>query len=123
MNDNKVSKIWVGMSNTYKHLLSGLASAFPGGRVAHPEDQNEEENEENLRENERIYWKMRKDWRNNPILPTRGWEAGCSPTLTLIQNSKSLAKTLSLNAGTSELIPKKNVYNFKHYIRHFAFFS
>ena len=25
-------------------LLSGVARAFPGGRTAHPEDQNEEEN-------------------------------------------------------------------------------
>ena len=30
-------------------IISGVARAFPGGRVAHPEDQNEEENEERLR--------------------------------------------------------------------------
>ena len=30
---------------------SGVARAFPGGRAAHPEDQNEEENKENLRKN------------------------------------------------------------------------
>ena len=40
--------------------VSGVARAFRGGRVAHPEDQNEEENEENLRKNERNYGKMRK---------------------------------------------------------------
>ena len=30
---------------------SGVARAFPGGRLAHQEVQNEEENEEKLREN------------------------------------------------------------------------
>ena len=40
---------------------SGVARAFPGGRAAHPEDQNEEENEEKLRKNEKSYRKMRKD--------------------------------------------------------------
>ena len=30
---------------------SSVARAFPGGRVAHPEGQNEEENEETLRKN------------------------------------------------------------------------
>ena len=41
--------------------LSGVARAFPDGQAAHPEDQNEEENEENLRKNGRTYRKMRKD--------------------------------------------------------------
>ena len=39
---------------------SSVARAFPGERLAHPEDQNEEENEENLRKNERNYGTMRK---------------------------------------------------------------
>ena len=30
---------------------SGVARAFPGGRLAHPEGQNEEENEKSLRKN------------------------------------------------------------------------
>ena len=34
--------------------LSGVARAFPGGRVANPEGQNEEENKENLREKEKL---------------------------------------------------------------------
>ena len=42
-------------------ICSGVARAFPGERAAHPEDQNEEENEEKLRKNERSYRKMRKD--------------------------------------------------------------
>ena len=34
----------ITLSCTYKHNNSGVARAFPGGRVAHPEGQNEEEN-------------------------------------------------------------------------------
>ena len=34
-----------------KLVVSGVARAFPGGRVAHPEGQNEEENEKILRKN------------------------------------------------------------------------
>ena len=33
--------------------ISGVARACPGGRVAYPEGQNEEENEESLRENKK----------------------------------------------------------------------
>ena len=43
------------MNGRYLETVSGVARAFPGGRAAHPEDQNEEENEENLRKNERNY--------------------------------------------------------------------
>ena len=66
-------------------FVSGVARAFPGGRSAHPEDQNEEENEERLRKNERSYKKMRKDWGNHPILPTQEWEAGYGPDLRFFQ--------------------------------------
>ena len=31
-------------------LASGIARAFPGGRAAHPKDQNEEENEKKIKE-------------------------------------------------------------------------
>ena len=34
-------------------VFSGVARAFPGGRLAHPEDQNEEENEKILRKNKK----------------------------------------------------------------------
>ena len=51
--------------------------AFSGGRrPAHPENQNEEENEENLRKNRENLRKMKKDWGNVLILPTQEWEAG-----------------------------------------------
>ena len=32
---------------------SGVARAFPGGRLAHPESQNDEENEKSLRKNKK----------------------------------------------------------------------
>ena len=32
---------------------SGVARAFPGGRLAHPEGQNEEENENSLRKSKK----------------------------------------------------------------------
>ena len=41
--------------------ISGVARAFPGGRLAHPESQIEEENEGKLRKNVRKYRKMRKN--------------------------------------------------------------
>ena len=34
-------------------IFSGVARAFPGGRVAHPEGQNEEENKKSLRKNKK----------------------------------------------------------------------
>ena len=41
---------------------SGLARAFPGGRVTHPESQNEEENEEILRKNKKKWSKFGGKW-------------------------------------------------------------
>ena len=61
---------------------SGVARAFPGGRVAHPESQNEEENEKSLRKK---YKKMIKIWgkmRKVKLLPTRDCEAGYGPAGT-----------------------------------------
>ena len=60
-------------------LTSGVARAFPDGRVAHSEGQNEEENETSLRKNKKkmieIWGKMRKV----ELLPTRDCEAGYGP--------------------------------------------
>ena len=54
------SKLGVQFPHTFIAIciqkLSGIARAFR----ADPEDQNEEENGENLRQNERNYTKMRK---------------------------------------------------------------
>ena len=63
----------------YTVTTSGVARTLLSGRAAHPEDQNEEENEENLRKNERNYRKMKKDWGNVLILPTQEWGAGSGP--------------------------------------------
>ena len=40
-------------SRDYRLTTSGVARAFPGGRVAHPEGQNEEENEKSLRKHKK----------------------------------------------------------------------
>ena len=53
----------------------------------HPEDQNEEETEENLRKNKPKYRKMRKDWGNILILPTREWEASYGPDIMLSRDT------------------------------------
>ena len=51
------------------------------------------------------------------------WMYTTNILLTPMQNSKWLAKTETLNADTSELIPKKNIKNFKYYIHYFPFFA
>ena len=53
-------------------FTSGVARAFPGGRVAHPEGQNEEENAKNLRKNRKNLSKFEEV----ELLPTRDCEAG-----------------------------------------------
>ena len=69
-------------------LTSGVARAFPGGRVAHPESQNEEENEKSLRKNKK---KMIKIWEKNKrtveLLPTRDCEAGYGPGFDQLESS------------------------------------
>ena len=40
---------------------SGIARAFPGGRIAHPEHQNEDKSKENLRKNKKKWWNSRKN--------------------------------------------------------------
>ena len=58
---------------------SGVARAFPGGRVAHPEGQNEEENERSLRKRKKNWSKFEETVRKVELLPTRDCEAGYSP--------------------------------------------
>ena len=52
--------------------------AFPGGRVAHPESQNEDKNEESLRKNKKNYENLRK-MRKVELLPTWNSDAGYIP--------------------------------------------
>ena len=49
---------------------SDVARAFPGGRVAHPEGQNEEENKKSLRKKRKIDQNLRKKLRKVELLPT-----------------------------------------------------
>ena len=59
---------------------SGVARAFLGGRLAHPEGQNEEENKLSLRKNlSQFEEKMRKV----ELLPTQDCEAGYGPDLSV----------------------------------------
>ena len=63
-------------------LNSGVARVFPGGRVAHPDDQNEEENEE-------IWGKIRD--------PTGKWGKIEEMFLSCPPGSERLATALTLN--------------------------
>ena len=64
-----------GSDTNRRNTCSGVACrAFPGGRPAHPEPHIEEENEENLRKDERKSRRMRKNLGNVAFLPTRGWD-------------------------------------------------
>ena len=58
---------------------TGVARAFPGGRVAHPEHQNEEENKKNLRKTKKNWSKFEEKMRKLEGLPTRESEAGYGP--------------------------------------------
>ena len=42
-----------GENKTKGDKSSGVARAFPGGRLSHPEGQNEEENEKSFRNNKK----------------------------------------------------------------------
>ena len=55
---------------------SGVAKAFPSGRLAHPEGQNEEENEKRLRKNNKNLSKFEEKMRKVKLLPIRDCEAG-----------------------------------------------
>ena len=60
-------------------VYSGVARAFPGGRVAHPESQNEEETEKSLRKNKKKRKKFGEKMRKVGLLPIRDCEAGYGP--------------------------------------------
>ena len=65
------------------HVVSGVARAFPGGRLAHPEDQNEEENKKSLRKNKQNWSKFEEKMRKTELLPTRDCEAGYGPACSM----------------------------------------
>ena len=63
----------------YTLITSGVARAFPGGRLAHPEGQNEEENEKHLRKSKKNWSKFEEKMRKVEFLPIRDCEADYSP--------------------------------------------
>ena len=60
-------------------MSSGVATAFPGGRLAHPDGQNEEENDKSLRKTKTNWSKIEEKMRKFELLPTRDCEAGYGP--------------------------------------------
>ena len=60
-------------------ITSGVARAFPGGRLAHPEGQSEEENEKSLRKSKKKWIKFEEKMRKVELLPTRDSEAAYGP--------------------------------------------
>ena len=60
-------------------ISTGVARAFPGVQVAHPEHQNEEENKKNLRKTKKNWSKFEEKTRKVEGLPTRECEAGYGP--------------------------------------------
>ena len=58
---------------------SSVARAFQSGWLAHPEGQNEEENEKMLRKNKLNWLKYEENWGRVENLPTRDCEAGYGP--------------------------------------------
>ena len=68
-------------------LSSGVAMAFQGGRLAHSEGQNEEENEKSLRKSKKIWSKFEEKMRKVKLLPTRDCKAGYDPgTISKLSN-------------------------------------
>ena len=76
-----------GVSFRWRHFErgSGVARAFPGGRAAHPENQNEEEKESSLRKNKINWSKFEEKMRKVELLPTRDCEAGYGPGKRFLQ--------------------------------------
>ena len=65
-------------------VSSGVARAFSGGRLAHLEGQNEEENKWSLRKNKKNWLKFEEKMRKVELLSTRDCEAGYGPGCLLI---------------------------------------
>ena len=73
-----VQEAWESQNSLYS---SGVARAFPGGRLAHPEDQNEEENKWSLRKNKKTCSNFEEKMRKVELLLTQDCEAGYGPAV------------------------------------------
>ena len=91
---------------------SGVARVFPGGRLAYPENQNEEENKESLRKNKENWSKFEEKVGIVGLLPTRDCEAGYGPAKFLYYTSlyKTASKTSKIYSA------KKATGCFNHWI-------
>ena len=77
-----------------KTLTSGVARAFPGGRLPHPEGQYEEENEKKLRKSKKNWSKFEEKMKKVELLPTWDSEAGYGPGVDAILEDISVAETI-----------------------------
>ena len=66
-------------------IFSGVTRAFPGGPIAYPEGQNEEEKEKTLRKNKKNLLKFEKKMNKVEVLLTRDCEAGNGPGHVVIK--------------------------------------
>ena len=56
------TQLWLKTACFSNPEISGEARAFPGGRLAHPEGRNEEENEQSLRKNKKNWSRFEEKW-------------------------------------------------------------
>ena len=75
-------KLWLGLAYNWGSSPSGVARAFLGRRLTHPEDQNEEDIEKNEEK-----WKELNEFeerlRNSLILPTQDRKLAMTPEFSL----------------------------------------
>ena len=71
--------LWQWQHQSDRIANSGVARTFPGGRLAHPESQNEEENKECLRKKKKNWWKFEEKWGKWNSCPPGDSEAGYGP--------------------------------------------
>ena len=99
-------------------MFSGVARAFLGGQLVHPEDPHEDKNEENIRKNRENWLKFEEKWGKWHLLPTRDCEAGYSTEYVPMQKKKknhSLESPSSpYNCGTASTWFLKDFQTFSH---------
>ena len=74
-------------------IICDVARTFLGRRLAHPEGQNEEENEESLRKSKKNCSKFEEKMRKVELLPIRDCEAGYGPANNVKLLNATMGKT------------------------------
>ena len=84
----------------------GVARVYPGGRVAHPGGQNEDENGKSLRKNKKYWSKFEERRRKVELLPTWDCEAGywCSEVLATLYCSDISSKMMQCGMVSAQFI-------------------